>query len=122
MCGGDAAWFATAAGGAKQHGERNRSAGKLKLHIEDPGNPILAGMPDFEMDDDMSFLLRMAPEAHVLATTPDPAGKIVPQLWVNLVLEDQLAGRAHVRVDRPDASNPQAPNAGLARTFCPTRS
>jgi type 1 glutamine amidotransferase len=81
MCGGDAAWFATVAGGAKQHGERNSSAGKLKLHFEDPADPILAGISDFEMDDEMFFLLRMAPEAHVLATAPDPAGKIVPQLW-----------------------------------------
>jgi type 1 glutamine amidotransferase len=81
MCGGDAAWFAAVAGGAKQHGERNSSAGKLKLHFEDPADPILAGMSDFEMDDEMFFLLRMAPEAHVLATAPDPAGKIVPQLW-----------------------------------------
>jgi len=81
MCGSDAAWFATVAGGAKQHGERNSSAGKLKLHFEDPANPILAGMSDFEMDDEMFFLLRMAPEAHVLATSPDPTGKIVPQLW-----------------------------------------
>jgi type 1 glutamine amidotransferase len=81
MCGSDGAWFATVAGGAKQHGERNSSAGKLTLHFEDPANPILAGMSDFEMDDEMFFLLRMAPEAHVLATAPDPAGKIVPQLW-----------------------------------------
>jgi type 1 glutamine amidotransferase len=81
MCGGDAAWFATVAGGAKQHGERNSSAGKLKLHFEDPADPILAGISDFEMDDEMFFLLRMAPEAHVLATTPDPPGNIVPQLW-----------------------------------------
>jgi type 1 glutamine amidotransferase len=81
MCGSDAAWFATISGGAKQHGERNSSAGKLKLHFEDPANPILAGMSDFEMDDEMFFLLRMAPEVHVLATSADPAGKIVPQLW-----------------------------------------
>jgi len=33
------------------------------------------------MDDEMFFLVRMAPEAHVLATSPDPAGNIVPQLW-----------------------------------------
>jgi type 1 glutamine amidotransferase len=81
MCGSDAAWFATVAGGAKQHGERNSSAGKLKLHFEDPADPILAGLSDFEMDDEMFFLLRMAPGAHVLATSPDPTGKIVPQLW-----------------------------------------
>jgi type 1 glutamine amidotransferase len=81
MCGGDAAWFATVAGGAKQHGERNSVAGKLELHFEDTADPILAGISDFEMDDEMFFLLRMAPEAHVLATTPNPAGKIVPQLW-----------------------------------------
>jgi type 1 glutamine amidotransferase len=81
MCGSDAAWFATVAGGAKQHGERNSSAGKLKLHFEDPANPIVAGISDFEMDDEMFFLVRMAPEAHVLATSPDPTGNIVPQLW-----------------------------------------
>jgi type 1 glutamine amidotransferase len=81
MCGGDAAWFATVAGGAKQHWERNSSAGKLKLHFEDPADPILAGISDFEIDDEMFFLLRMAPESHVLATTPDPTGNIVPQLW-----------------------------------------
>ena len=81
MCGSDAAWFATVAGGAKQHGERNSATGKVKLHFEDPASPIFAGMAEFEMDDEMFFLLRMAPEAHVLATSPDPTGKIVPQLW-----------------------------------------
>jgi uncharacterized protein len=81
MCGDDALWFSGIIGGAKQHGERNFHAGKLKLHFEDRAHPIVQGATDFEMDDEMFFLLRIAPEMHVLASTPDPAGKVVPQLW-----------------------------------------
>jgi type 1 glutamine amidotransferase len=111
MCGGDAAWFSSVAGGAKQHGERNSSAGKLKLHFEDPADPILAGLSDFEMDDEMFFLLRMAPEAHVLASTPDPTGKVVPQLWT---YEKTLPGgrpyRAYVTLQGHRYSNFEQPD------------
>jgi len=59
MCGGDAVWYASVIGAAKQHGERNSAAGKKTLHFTDPGNPIVKGMPaDFEMQDEMFFLLR----------------------------------------------------------------
>jgi type 1 glutamine amidotransferase len=111
MCGGDPAWFASVAGGAKQHGERNSSAHPMKLHFEDPADPILAGLSDFDMDDEMFYLLRMAPAAHVLATTPDPAGKIVPQLWT---YENTLPGgrpyRAFVTLQGHRYSNFEQPS------------
>jgi len=102
MCGGDAVWYASVIGAAKQHGERNSAAGKKTLHFTDIGNPIVKGMPaDFEMQDEMFFLLRASglspgvdgkptmwtygmkvdPGIRVLATTPDPQGNLVPQMW-----------------------------------------
>jgi Trehalose utilisation len=110
MCGNDSLWYASVIGAAKQHGERNSSAGKKTLHFTDPANPILTGMPaDLEMQDEMFFLLRASglaasadgkptmwtygmqvdPGIHVLATTPDPQGNIVPQMWT---YEKTLAG------------------------------
>ena len=101
MCGNDSLWYASVIGGAKQHGERNSRHEVMKFHIEDPGNPIVKGISDFDFDDEMFFLLRaeglapgadgkpqmwtyglkVSPDIHVLATTPDPQGAIVPQLW-----------------------------------------
>ncbi|MPY88186.1 MAG: hypothetical protein GEU99_09705 [Luteitalea sp.] len=85
MCGDDATWFAGVAGGAKQHGEKNWWRGVVKMRLEDRAHPILQGTSDFEMDDEMFFLLRKAPDMHVLATAPHPSAQpdeeLVPQLW-----------------------------------------
>jgi type 1 glutamine amidotransferase len=82
MCGDDAEWFATLAGGAKQHGERNSSSGAIKVHFVDTTHEITKGMTDFEIDDEAFFLLRTTPELHVLATAPIPSsGEVVPQIW-----------------------------------------
>ena len=81
MCGDDPLWFATVAGGAKKHGERNWHRGLLKIHFEDRSHPVVNGAPDFAMEDEMFHMLRMAPEARVLATTANAQGDIVPQLW-----------------------------------------
>ncbi len=109
MCGADPLWYASIVGGAKQHGERNSRHAVMKFHIEDPSNPIVKGISDFDFDDELFFLLRaeglapgpdgkptmwtkglkVSPDIHVLATTPDPQDNIVPQLWT---YEHTLAG------------------------------
>jgi type 1 glutamine amidotransferase len=82
MCSDDAKWFATIAGGAKQHGERNSSAGAIKLSFVDKAHDITKGLPDFELDDEAFFLLTKDPSMHVLATAPIPSsGEVVPQIW-----------------------------------------
>ena len=84
MCSNDASWFAGIVGAAKQHGERNWSAGVVKLHFVDAAHPIARGLADFEIDDEAFFLLRTAPEMRALATAPLPttnAGEVVPQVW-----------------------------------------
>ncbi len=83
MCSDDAAWFATVAGAAKQHGEANWSRGVLKLHFVDTAHPITKGLPDFEFNDEAFYLLTKAPGMHPLVTTVIPAnGEVVPQVWV----------------------------------------
>jgi len=83
MCSDDAAWFATVAGAAKQHGEANWSRGVLKMQLVDRSHPITKGLPDFEFNDEAFFLLRTAPEMHPIATTVVPEkGEVVPQAWV----------------------------------------
>lgn len=89
MCGDDPLWFATVAGGAKKHGERNWHRGVLKIRFEDRSHPVVQGASDFEIDDEMFFLLRTAPQMRVLATTAGPDGTAVPQLWA---YEKTLAG------------------------------
>ena len=81
MCSNDASWFAGVIGGAKQHGERNWHAGAFKLKIEDPSHPIVEGIKDLELQDEMFFRLRVAPGMHALATSADPGGTPTPQLW-----------------------------------------
>ena len=49
MCSDDAVWFATVAGAAKQHGERNWSRGVLKMHFVDDAHPVTKGLRDFEI-------------------------------------------------------------------------
>ena len=58
MCGNDSLWQASVIGAAKQHGERNSHAGKFTLNFTDRDHPIIGGMPDLEMNDEMFFLLR----------------------------------------------------------------
>ena len=82
MCSDDPAWFATVAGGAKQHGEMNWSRGILPIRFEDRAHPITRGLPDFELDDEAFFLLRKSPGIHVLASAPLPSnGEVAPQVW-----------------------------------------
>lgn len=82
MCSDDAAWFATMAGGAKQHGERNSSSGLIKVTVVDREHEITRGIPDFEIDDEAFFLLTTTPELHPLATAVIPStGEVVPQIW-----------------------------------------
>jgi type 1 glutamine amidotransferase len=82
MCSDDAAWFATIAGGAKQHGERNSSSGLIKVTFQDRNHEITRGLPDFEIDDEAFYGLTTTPELHVLATAPIPSsGDVVPQIW-----------------------------------------
>ena len=84
MCSNDATWFATIVGAAKQHGEKNWSAGIVKLQFVDQTHPITRGLSDFEINDEAFFLLRTTPEMRVLATAPLPstnAGEMVPQVW-----------------------------------------
>jgi len=115
MCGADPLWQASVIGAAKQHGERNSHAGKFTLTFTDRNHPIIGGMPDLEMNDEMFFLLRaeglepdadgkpvmwtygmkVSPDIHVLATTPDPSGNIVPQMWT---YEHTLPGDKPYRV------------------------
>lgn len=83
MCSDDAAWFSTVSGAAKQHGEQNWSRGVLKLRFVDSAHPVTKGLKDFEFNDEAFFMLRKAPEMHVLMTTPLPQnGEVVPQVWV----------------------------------------
>lgn len=83
MCSDDAVWFSTIAGAAKQHGEKNFSAGLLKMHFTDTSHAITKGMSDYEIDDEAFFLLRTAPGMKVLATAPLPMnGEVAPQVWV----------------------------------------
>ena len=84
MCSNDASWFAGIVGAAKQHGERNWSAGAVKLRFVDAAHPIARGLADFEIDDEAFFMLRTAPDMRPLATAALPttnAGEVVPQVW-----------------------------------------
>src|SRR5262245_11717578 len=82
ICGTNTAWFASIAGGAKQHGEMNWKTGLTKLHFEDRSHPIVQGAADFEMNDEMFFKLQLAPETRTLATSARTPDELVPQLWV----------------------------------------
>lgn len=88
LCGPDPTAFSMDyTGGAKKHGEQNFSAGPLRYTIVDRANPIMAGMSDFQIDDEAFMQMTWAknPEIHVLATVPMPVGthkdEVVPQIW-----------------------------------------
>jgi type 1 glutamine amidotransferase len=89
ICGDDPQWLAGIIGGAKKHGERNWFAGHTTLKFVDRSHPIVQGQSDFEFDDEMFYLLRVAPEMHVLATAANQTGEQVPQLWT---MEKALPG------------------------------
>jgi len=80
-CGNDPVWLAAITGGAKTHGQMNWSAKLLKEHFVDTDHPITKGMKDFEINDEMFFLLTTDPAMKPLMVTDDPTGKPVPQLF-----------------------------------------
>jgi type 1 glutamine amidotransferase len=76
ICVADTEWWAnTVAGGAKRHGESNFSAGLLKTKIVDPAHPIMAGMKDYETNDEAFMKMTWAKSGvHNLATAVLPGG------------------------------------------------
>jgi putative membrane-bound dehydrogenase-like protein len=81
ICGTNAAWFKTVAGGAKVHGETNWSRGLTGLYFQDYAHPITEGVANFDLNDESFFKLQLMPEVKVLATTFHTAKEIVPQMW-----------------------------------------
>jgi len=92
ICGTNAAWFKTVAGGAKVHGETNWSRGLTGLYFQDYPHPITEGVANFDMQDEMFYKLQLMPGVKVLATTFHTAKEIVPQMWTY----EQGRGRAFV--------------------------
>jgi type 1 glutamine amidotransferase len=110
MCGTNTTWFANLAGGAKQHGEMNWKTGPMKFHFVDRAHPIVQGAADFEMDDEIFFRLRTAPEMHVLATSERTAEETIPQLWVmEQTLPEGRPYRAFVSLQGHKYSNFEKP-------------
>jgi len=92
ICGTNAAWFKTIAGGAKEHGVTNWSRGLTGLYFQDYAHPITEGVSNFDLTDESFYKLQLMPEAKVLATTFHTAKEIVPQMWTY----EQGRGRAFV--------------------------
>jgi putative membrane-bound dehydrogenase-like protein len=82
MCGTNASWFKTVAGGAKQHGETNWQRGTVGLYFSDYEHPVTRGVSNFDLDDELFFRLQLAPEAKIIGSTFRTAKEIVPQMWV----------------------------------------
>jgi type 1 glutamine amidotransferase len=87
LCVSDTDWWAnTVTGGAKKHGERNFSAGMLHTTIVDKASPIMAGMKDWDYNEEAFMLMTWAKTPiHALATVAMPGGdhkdEVVPQIW-----------------------------------------
>jgi len=112
ICVADTEWWAnTVTGGAKKHGESNFSAGLLKTKIVDTAHPIMAGMKDYDTQDEAFMKMTWAKTGvHQLATVPLPGGpqkdEVHPQIWT---YEHTLAGgqpaRAFVWMQGHDYKN-----------------
>src|SRR5262245_23475274 len=58
LCVADTDWWAnTVTGGAKKHGETNFSAGMLHTTVVDPAHPIMAGMKDWDYNEEAFMLI-----------------------------------------------------------------
>ena len=82
LCGTNAAWFASLAGGAKTHGPTNWQRGVVGLYFQDTPHPITEGISNFDLEDELFFNVQFATGAQVIATTFRTAKEIVPQMWV----------------------------------------
>ena len=83
LCGTNAAWFASLAGGAKQHGVTNWQRGTVGLYFNRESHPITEGVANFDLEDEMFHHLQFAPDVKVLATTFRTAKEIIPQMWTH---------------------------------------
>src|SRR5688572_19782654 len=59
ICGTNAAWFKTVAGGAKVHGETNWSRGLTGLYFQDYTHPITEGVSNFDLNDESFYRLHL---------------------------------------------------------------
>lgn len=94
VCGRDADWFKTVAGGAWDYKDAGYFEGEFAFYYQDHNHPITRGASNFDFDDEMYYDLHLMPEAHILAAAyrPDARNKvngrnlpsvydIVPQMW-----------------------------------------
>ncbi|MEY2407661.1 MAG: hypothetical protein QOF48_331, partial [Verrucomicrobiota bacterium] len=90
LCGTNASWFSSLAGGAKEHGVTNWQRGTVGLYFNSPSHPITDGIANFDLDDELFHHLQMAPGARILATTFRTAKEIIPQMWTHEIGEGRV--------------------------------
>src|SRR5262245_9871438 len=106
ICGTNAAWFKTVAGGAKEHGVTNWSRGLTGLYFQDYSHPITEGVSNFDLQDEMFYRLHLMPGVKVLASTFHTAKEVVPQMWVY----EKGRGRAFVSLQGHNYSSFKLPH------------
>jgi len=98
-------WFKTIVGGAWENNVARYFEGENTYYYVNTEHPITKGASNFKITDEVYWQLHMMPDAQILASAmqpagrgraaaPDAIGKLIPQIWV---YENQIDGATKYR-------------------------
>ncbi|HVT81518.1 MAG TPA: ThuA domain-containing protein [Phycisphaerae bacterium] len=104
----DPQWFKTIVGGAWENNVARYFEGENTYYYVNAEHPVTKGASNFKITDEVYWQLHMMPEAQILASAMQPAGrgraaatgdaepigKLIPQIWV---YENQIEGGVKYR-------------------------
>ena len=82
IAGTNSAWFKSIAGGALATATPTTSQGLVGLYLQDSQSPIVQGIANFDLRDELFRKVQLLPEAKVVSSTFYTAKEIIPQAWV----------------------------------------
>ena len=81
IAGTNGLWFKSIAGGTLTTAAPTTSQGLVGLYLQDSQSPIVQGIANFDLRDELFRQVQLAPEAKVVSTTFYTAKEIIPQAW-----------------------------------------
>ena len=81
IAGTNGLWFKSIAGGTLAAAAPVTSQGLVGLYLQDSQSPIVQGIANFDVRDELFRQVQLAPEAKVVSTTFYTAKEIIPQSW-----------------------------------------
>ncbi|MCB9916402.1 MAG: ThuA domain-containing protein, partial [Planctomycetes bacterium] len=94
VCGEEPGWYQTVIGGAWEHGHSKWLIEKQGLYVVDDDHPIVRGVANYDLADEIYYDLHMDSQARVLMSSFRTPFDVEPQMWTL----ERGKGRAFVNI------------------------